>query len=131
MVGICCQNYQTYYFFYSQESKFSAVKELFHNQGSFSQSRNFCYGTVVNILHGQGDFLRKNLTWSRKFSTKNEFFYCQGNFLLEKNLLDQKCFLQTGNFFTKFFSLIMKVFYKQRFLHSQKNFLQTRIKKVL
>ena len=47
---------------FPQSRNFSLVKELFHNQGPFSQSRNFCHGAVVDILHGQGNFLQKNLT---------------------------------------------------------------------
>ena len=53
-------------FFCSQESKFLTVKELFYNQGTFTQSRNF--STVEELFQ----------SW--KFSTVKECFQNQGNF---------------------------------------------------
>ena len=109
-VGICFQNYQTYYFFYSQESKFSTIKELFLSQGTFPQSRTFL--TVKELLSWSscGYF-----AWSRKFSTKKsylinkifhkkmkfstvkEIFHKKKNYLIKKNFYKQEIFSQ--NFF--------------------------------
>ena len=40
--------------FCSQESKFSTVKGIFHNQGNFPQSRKF--STIKGIFHSEGNF---------------------------------------------------------------------------
>ena len=51
------QNYQNYYFFFSQERKL--IKELFHSQGNFQQTRKFCMKKVYlirEIFYKQGSF---------------------------------------------------------------------------
>ena len=97
---------------FPQSKNFSPVKKLFHNKGPFPQSRNFF--TVVEIFHSQGNFKQKQFTWSKEFSTNNDVFYSQGNFP-QKFFFDQTNFPQTRKFSTKYFSLIKKVFHKQRF----------------
>ena len=113
---------------FPQSRNFSPVKKLFHNKGPFPQSRNFFtvveifhnQGTfpVVKIFHSQGNFQQKQFTWSKEFSTNNEVFYSQGNFP-QKNFFDQTNFPQTRKFSTKYFSLIKKVFHKQRLFASK------------
>ena len=93
---------RTIIFFCSQESKVSAVKEFFLDQGIF---------LVKEIFLGQGIF-----SLSRKLSTKKlylikETFHKQRSFpqsinFPQKNLLDQ------GNFPHKKFYLINEIFYK-------------------
>ena len=77
-ISICFQNYQTNYFFCSQEGKFSTIKELFHSQGTFSHSRNF--SNIKELFRSQGTFSQ-----SRKFSTIKELFHNQGTFPQSKN----------------------------------------------
>ena len=61
-ISICFQNYQTNYFFCSQEGKFSTIKELFHSQGTFlslgnfPQSKNFFI--IKEFFHNQITFLQ-------------------------------------------------------------------------
>ena len=125
-VSICFQCYKAYYFFCSQKSKFSTIKEFFQSQETFPQSRNFSairnFSTVREVFHGCGNFPQsrtfstikeisyEKFAWSRKFSTVKEIFY-------PNILVDQRDFLQT-KFSTKFFSLIKEFSHKQRFLHS-------------
>ena len=135
------QNFYTYYFSYRQESKFSTVKdflldqvifpqwmnfstikEFFHSQGIFPQSRNF--STVKEFFHGQRIFSQ---LW--KFCTTKELFHNQGIFpQLWKS--SKKHFYKQGSFPENVFPFIYKLSHKQRLLGSQKNFLQTKIKKV-
>ena len=101
-------------FFHSQEieilhnQRTFPVKEFFHSQRIFPQK----------ILLNQGSFPQTS-----KFSKVKEIFHTE-------NLLDQGNFLQTRKFSKKFFFLDQGTF-PQRFLHNQKKFLQTKIKKVL
>ena len=97
---------------FPQSRNFSTINQLFHNRGNFPQSRDF--STINKLFHNQGIFYVM------------EIFHCQENFP-QKNLLDRRNFLQS---FPNF-SPLDQVSFSQRFLHSQKKFLQTTIKKVL
>ena len=79
-ISICFQNYQTNYFFCSQEGKFSTIKELFHSQGTFSRSRNF--SNITELFHNPGTFLSQgNFPQSKNFFIIKEFFHNQRTFL--------------------------------------------------
>ena len=150
--SIYFQNYQSYYFFCSQGSKFSTVKEIFLDQGIFPQSRTFfivkeifhkewCFPQSRKVSHRQGNFPHKKIYLIKEISHK------QGSFLQSKKFSRKKFYLIKEifhkNFFTwssqkrisfpqtKIFSLIKKVFHKQKCLYSKKKFLKTNIKKVL
>ena len=89
--NICFQNYQTYYFFCSQVSKFSIVKKIFLDQIIFPQSMKF-------------PWIKE---FSRKFSTKKLFlmkesFHKQGGIPQSKKFSTRKCYL------------IKEIFKKQR-----------------
>ena len=129
---------QAYYFLCSQKS------EIFLDQGTFPQSRNF--STVKEFfpsqrtsygqgnLHGQETFLQ---SW--KLSTLKELFLNQGTFqqswkfstkfFEKKKMIKEISHKQEKFSAKKKFSFIKEVFHKQTFLHSQENFLQTKIKK--
>ena len=86
---------------------FSAVKKL-----NFPWSRNF--STVKELFHSQETFPQ-----SRNFSTVMEIFH------------SHESFPQTRDFSAnKSFTLTKEVSQKQILLHSQNNFLRTKIKKV-
>ena len=138
---------QAYYFLCSQKS------EIFLDQGTFPQSRNF--STVKEFFpsqrtsYGQGNLHgQETFPQSRNFSTIMETFHTQGTFPQSRNFSAgvnfQKSFLkkkkkkkmikeishkQEKFSAKKKFSFIKEVFHKQTFLHSQENFLQTKIKK--
>ena len=78
----CFQNQQTYYFFCSQESKFSLIKKLFLSQGTFPQWNNFL--TVKELFQKQKSFPQKK----KKYLIK-EIFYKQESFLQTKTFSDQ------------------------------------------
>ena len=47
-------------------------QQIFHSEGTFSQSRNFCI--VKKFFHSSGNFPQ-----SKNFSTVREFFHSSGN----------------------------------------------------
>ena len=123
------------------------IKELFHNQETFPLSKNFSpvkelhmvkeISMVKKLFHSQGTFLQ---SW--KLSTLKELFLNQGTFQQswkfstkffekKKKKKKKKKITQKKKKFSakKKFSFIKEVFHKQTFLHSQENFLQTKIKK--
>ena len=65
--------------------KFSAIKEIFHSQGSIPQSKKF--STFKEIFHNQGNFPQ-----SRSFSTIKEIFYTQGNLSQSRKFTTNKDF---------------------------------------
>ena len=107
---------------FPQSRNFSLVKELFHNQGPFLQSRNFCHGAVVDILHGQGNFLQKNLTWSIKFSTKKWSFLLSRKFFTRKKITWSKKISTNRKFFHKIFFLDHGSFLQTKIFTQSKNF---------
>ena len=82
--------------------------KVFHNQETFSQSRNF--STFKKPVHSQGTFApsrkfsTKYFTWSRKFYANDKVFFSQVNFP-QNNSIDQRNFLQTRKFSPKIFFL--------------------------
>ena len=77
-VSICFQNYQSHYFFCSQENKFSTVKEIFLDQEIFPQSRKFFL--IKEFFHSQGNLLQKKIYLIKEMFLKQTKFSCQGNF---------------------------------------------------
>ena len=105
--SICFQNYQAYYFFCSQECKFSTVKSIFQSH-QLSQSKKF--SKVMEIFHSH-----ENVRQTGKFSTKKtylikkvfrkkifsliiEIFHKGRKFPQTRSFLDQGCFPQTKTF---------------------------------
>ena len=113
---------QAYYFLCSQKS------EIFLDQGTFPQSRNF--STVKELFYNHGNFPH-----SRNFSSIKELFSSRVNFpqsffkKKKKKMIKEISHKQEKFSAKKKFSFIKEVFHKQTFLHSQENFLQTKIKK--
>ena len=115
-ISISFQNYWTYYFFCIPEIKFSTIKEIFHNQVNFPQSRKF--PSVKEISHNQIIF-----TQLQTFSRKKNMFYCCRNLLASKKFSTIKSFFhncgnlpQSKNVSTVVwaFSLVKNIFCKQR-----------------
>ena len=98
-VSTCFQNVYTYYFFCSQESKFSTLKEIYFDQVSFPHKKNL------------GKFSTKTLfTWPGKYSIKKylgklftkQIFPWKGKFSTKKDIsLIREVFLWLGKFCTK------------------------------
>ena len=115
--SIFFQNCQTHFFFCSQESKFSTAKEIFLDQGTFPQSKKL--SLIKELFPSQGNFPQL-----RKFSTVIEIFHSQINFSV------MEIFYKQENFRQEILYLIKEVFHKERFLHTQTNFLQAKVRNV-
>ena len=85
---------------FSQSRKISLIKEFFHSQENFPQSKKFpqkiwskkfsTKNLIKEIFQSQGTFPKNN--WSSKFSTVKEIFHKK---------LDQGSFSQSRKFSTK------------------------------
>ena len=114
--------------------KFSTVKKIYLDQGTFLQSKNI--STVKNNFPSQANFpqswksstneklfLKNLLSWLRKFSTNNkvfrkDFFSWSRKFSINKKVFRMKSFY-----------LFRDIFHKQIFLNSRKNFWKERSKR--
>ena len=105
------------FFFCSQESKFSTAKEILLDQGTFPQSKKL--SLIKELFPSQGNFPQL-----RKFSTVIEIFHSQINFSV------MEIFYKQENFRQEILYLIKEVFHKERFLHTQTNFLQAKVRNV-
>ena len=119
-------------FFCSQESKFFTIKEFFHSQWTFPQSRNFF--TCKKPFHSQGAFPNQRIfSHSRNFSLAKELFHSRGNFPQSRNfstyiLLDQGNFPQKNLLDQR--NVPTRMFSTKLFFLDQGSFPQTKISRV-